>query len=69
MSILAQTTLTTPERRLISRLVLGQTLAQAAPSLSLDPAEAEALLANLMRRHGLSARHQLLVRALLYRWI
>jgi DNA-binding CsgD family transcriptional regulator len=65
----AQTVLTPPERRLLGLLARGQTPAQAGAVLGLAPAEAEALLADLLRRQGLSARHQLLARALVYRWI
>ena len=55
------------ERRLVGLLALGQTPAQAAETLRLPASEAEAMLEALMRRYGLSARHQLLTRALLCR--
>ena len=57
------------ERRLVGLLALGQTPAQAAETLRLPPGEAEEMLASLLRRYNLSARHQLLTRALLLRWI
>ena len=57
------------ERRLMSLLAAGQTPAQAAGTLRLPPAEAEAMLASLLRRHGLSSQRRLLARALLYRWL
>jgi len=57
------------ERRLVGLLALGQTPAQAAETLRLPLSEAEAMLESLLRRYGLSARHQLLARALLHRWI
>ncbi len=57
------------ERRLVGLLALGQTPTQAAETLRLAPTETEAMLESLMRRYGLSARHQLLTRALLHRWI
>ena len=43
--------------------------ALAADALHLPLEEVEVLLADLLRRHGLSTRHQLLARALLHRWI
>ncbi len=61
--------LTPLERRFVGLLALGQTPAQAGAVLALPPPEAEALLAALLHRHGLAARHQLLARALLLRWI
>ena len=61
--------LTPLERRFVGLLALGQTPAQAGATLRLPSQEAEALLAELLRRHGLAARHQLLARALLLRWI
>ena len=64
-----QTTPTLPERRLLALLALGRTSAEAALALHLSPAEAEALLADLLRRHDLSSKHQLFVRALVHRWI
>ena len=57
------------ERRLVGLLALGQTSTQAAETLRLTPGEAEALLEALLRRCNLSARHQLLTRALLHGWI
>ena len=57
------------ERRLVGLLARGQTPAQAAHTLRLPPAEAEALLESLLRRHGLSSPQRLLARALLLRWI
>jgi len=53
----------------VGLLALGQTPAQASETLRLAPQEAEAMLADLLRRHGLSSRHRLLARALLLRWI
>ena len=69
MRVSAQTMLTLTERRLLGLLALGQTPAQAGPALGLTPADAETLLADLLRRQGLSAPRQLVARALLYRWI
>ena len=66
---LGQITLTPPERRLLGLLAFGQTPAQAAETLRVTPAEAEKILADLLRRHNLSTLHQLLARALLHRWI
>lgn len=57
------------ERRLVGLLAFGQTPAQAAETLRLPASEAEAMLESLLRRYNLSARHQLLARALLHRWI
>jgi len=67
--LLAQIMLTPMERRLVGLLALGQTPTQASETLRLAPQEAEAMLADLLRRHGLSSRHRLLARALLLRWI
>lgn len=61
--------LTPPERCFVGLLAHGQTPMQAAEALHLAPHEAEAMLADLLQRHGLSAPHQLLTRALVYRWI
>lgn len=61
--------LTPLERRLLGLLAHGQTPAEAAVPLSLAPHETEAMLADLLRRQGLSTLHQLLARALLYLWI
>lgn len=61
--------LTPAGRHFVGLLALGQTPAQASETLRLAPEEAEAMLADLLRRHGLAARHQLLARALLLRWI
>lgn len=69
MTALPWTPLTPPERRLVGLLALGQTPAQASETLRLSAAEAEALLADLLRRQGLASRHRLLARALLLRWI
>ena len=69
MPALPQTALTTPERRLLGLLALGRTSTEAASALHLTPAETEAMLADLLRRHGLASAHQLFVRALVYRWI
>jgi len=69
MPALLQPALTPSERRLLLLLARGRTSAEAASALSLTPAEAEALLTALLCRHGLSSRHQLFVRALVYRWI
>ena len=60
---------TTPERLLLRLLARGRTSTEAASTLGLTPAETEALLADLLRRHGVSSPHQLFVRALVYRWI
>ena len=60
---------TAPERRLLRLLARGRTSTEAAFALGLTPAEADALLADLLRRQGVSSRHQLFVRALVYRWI
>ena len=68
MPALPQTTLTPPERRLVGLLALSRP-AQAADTLHLPLEEVEALLADLLRRHGLSTQHQLLARALLHRWL
>ena len=57
------------ERRLVGLLAFGQTPAQAAETLRLAPGEAEAMLEALLRRYNISARHQLLARALLHRWL
>jgi DNA-binding CsgD family transcriptional regulator len=69
MTALPWAPLTPPECRLVGLLARGQTPAQASETLHISPAEAEAMLADLLRRQGLSARHQLLARALIYRWI
>ncbi len=69
MPALPHTVLTAPERRLLTLLAPGRTSTEAASALGLTPAEAEALLASLLRRHGVSSPHQLFVRALVYRWI
>ena len=60
---------TAPERRLLRLLARGRTSTEAAFALGLAPAEAEALLEDLLRRCGVSSPHQLFVRALVYRWI
>ena len=69
MPVTAQNRLTLRERQLLGLLALGQTPAQAASALRLSPEDAEALLEDLLRRHGLSARRQLLARALVHRWL
>jgi len=69
MSALARTVLSTPERQLLGLLALGQTPAEAAKALRLAPEQAESMLADLLRRNCLSARRQLLTRALVHRWI
>ncbi len=69
MTVSVQDALMPTERRLLGLLAHGQTPAQAAESLRLTPSDAETLLADLLRRHGLTAPHQLVARALLYRWI
>ena len=60
---------TASERRLLRLLARGRTSTEAAFALGLTPAETEALLADLLRRHGVSSPHQLFMRALVYRWI
>ena len=60
---------TPPERRLLRLLAPGRTFTEAASALGLTPAEMEALLEGLLRRHGVSSPHQLFVRALVHRWI
>jgi DNA-binding CsgD family transcriptional regulator len=69
MPAFPHTVLTAPERRLLMLLAPGRTSVEAASALHLTPAEAEAMLEALLRRYGLSSRHQLFVRALVYRWI
>ena len=69
MPIHARVVLTTPERRLLELFARGHTLAQAAEALCQAPMETEALLASLLRRHGLTSRRRLLTRAVVYRWI
>ena len=64
-----QIPLTTPERRLLRLLASGRTSTEAAPALGLTLADTEALLANLLRRVGVSSPHQLFVHALVHRWI
>ena len=60
---------TAPERRLLKLLALGRTSTEAAMALHLAPAETQAMLEGLLRRHGVSSPHQLFLRALVYRWI
>lgn len=60
---------TVPERRLLTLLASGRTFTEAASALGLTPAEIEALLGGLLRRHEVRSWHQLFVRALVYRWI
>lgn len=69
MPALSSHILTAPERRLLTLLAPGRTPAEATLALGLTPAEAEALLADLLRRHGASSPHRLFVRALVYHWI
>jgi len=65
----AQIKLTMAERHLLELFARGHTPAQAAEVLCQAPVETEALLASLLRRHGLTTRRQLLARAVVYRWI
>ncbi len=60
---------TAPERRLLQMLAPGRTPTEAATALHLTPAEIEAMLAGLLRRHGVLSPHQLFVRALVHGWI
>ena len=69
MSDHAQIKLTMAERRLLELFARGHPPAQAAEALCQAPMETEALLASLLRRHGLTTRRQLLARAVVYRWI
>ncbi len=64
-----QIPLTPPERRLLHLLASGRTSTEAAPALGLTPADTEAMLTDLLRRHAVTSSHQLFVRALVYRWI
>ncbi|MGI4789540.1 MAG: hypothetical protein ACRYFS_11895 [Janthinobacterium lividum] len=65
----ALTPLTPMERRLLSLLALGQSSVQAAAAMRIDPADAEVILADLMKRHDVLTRQQLLARAIVHRWI
>lgn len=64
-----QVSLTATERCLLELFARGYTPAQAAEVLCQASVETEALLASLLRRHGLTTRRQLLARAVVYRWI
>jgi len=64
----ARETPNVPERRLLGLLLRGQTPAQAADALGLDPAQAREMLAALARRSGVPGPRQLLVRALVHGW-
>jgi len=64
----ARETPNAPERHLLGLLLRGQTPAQAADALGLDPAQAREMLAALARRSGVPGPRQLLVRALVHGW-
>lgn len=64
----ARETPNAPERCLLGLLLRGQTPAQAADTLGLDPAQAREMLAALARRSGVPGPRQLLVRALVHGW-
>lgn len=64
-----QTPLTTPERRLLCLLMRGQTSLETADALGLTLADTERLLADLMRRFGVSSPRRLFVHVLVHRWI
>ena len=64
-----QIKLTMAEQRLLELFARGYTPAQEAKVLCQAPVETEALLASLLRRHGLTTRRQILARAVVYPWI
>jgi len=66
---LIQSPPTTPERRLLCLLARGQTSSEAAAALGLTLADTERILADLLRRFGVSSPRRLFVHALVHRWI
>ena len=61
--------LSSQERDLLFLLVRGRTTAQAAQTLGLDAQEAEQTLRRLQDRCGIPARHALIARAAIQRWV
>lgn len=61
--------LSLPERLLLSALVWGEPLDQAAERLDLSQAEAQQMLTHLQERAGVPSRQGLIACAVAHRWI